>query len=97
VELVAILECYCGQPDAPITAPEEPQEHYDYHPIQARIGQCVPPGTVFQSFHCKETPANLLTQGFALDPPAKNPEYKSGTPLREATNRKWCHILACKG
>jgi hypothetical protein len=27
VELAAILECYCGQPDALITVLEEPQEH----------------------------------------------------------------------
>jgi predicted molibdopterin-dependent oxidoreductase YjgC len=43
---------------------------------QARVGQRVPPGTVFLSFHWKEAPANLLTQDFALDPLAKIPEYK---------------------
>ena len=43
---------------------------------QARVGQRVPPGTVFLSFHWKEAPASLLTQDFALDPLAKIPEYK---------------------
>lgn len=43
---------------------------------QARVGRRVPPGTVFLSFHWKESPANLLTQDFALDPLAKIPEYK---------------------
>jgi formate dehydrogenase major subunit len=43
---------------------------------QARVGQRVPPGTVFLAFHWKEAPANLLTQDFALDPLAKIPEYK---------------------
>ncbi|HEY7493671.1 MAG TPA: formate dehydrogenase subunit alpha [Candidatus Tectomicrobia bacterium] len=43
---------------------------------QARVGQRVPPGTVFLSFHWKEAPTNLLTQDFALDPLAKIPEYK---------------------
>lgn len=44
---------------------------------QARVGERVPPGVVFLSFHWKESPANLLTQSFALDPIAKIPEYKA--------------------
>ncbi|HEX9922553.1 MAG TPA: formate dehydrogenase subunit alpha [Anaerolineae bacterium] len=44
---------------------------------QARIGERVPPGVVFLSFHWKESPANMLTQDFALDPLAKIPEYKA--------------------
>jgi predicted molibdopterin-dependent oxidoreductase YjgC len=43
---------------------------------QARVGQRVPPGVVFLPFHWRETPANLLTQDYALDPIAKIPEYK---------------------
>ncbi|NDJ75004.1 MAG: molybdopterin-dependent oxidoreductase [Chloroflexi bacterium] len=43
---------------------------------QARISQRVPPGTVFLAFHWRESPANMLTQDFALDPVAKIPEYK---------------------
>ena len=43
---------------------------------QARIGQRVPPGTVFIPFHWRETPANMLTQDHTLDPVAKIPEYK---------------------
>jgi predicted molibdopterin-dependent oxidoreductase YjgC len=43
---------------------------------QARVGQRVPPGTVFLSFHWKAAPANLITQDFALDPLAKIPECK---------------------
>jgi formate dehydrogenase alpha subunit len=42
----------------------------------ARVGQRVPPGTVFLAFHWREAPANMLTQDFALDPVAKIPEYK---------------------
>jgi predicted molibdopterin-dependent oxidoreductase YjgC len=44
---------------------------------QARVGDRVPPGVVFLSFHWKESPANLLTQNHALDPIAKIPEYKA--------------------
>jgi formate dehydrogenase major subunit len=44
---------------------------------QARVGERVPPGVVFLSFHWKESPANMLTQNFALDPIAKIPEYKA--------------------
>jgi predicted molibdopterin-dependent oxidoreductase YjgC len=44
--------------------------------VKARIGQRVPPGTVFLAFHWREAPANMLTQDFALDPVAKIPEYK---------------------
>jgi predicted molibdopterin-dependent oxidoreductase YjgC len=43
---------------------------------QARVGQRVPAGTVFLSFHWREAPANLLTHDFALDAQAKIPEYK---------------------
>ncbi len=42
----------------------------------ARIGERVPPGTVFLAFHWREAPANVLTQDFALDPVAKIPEFK---------------------
>jgi formate dehydrogenase major subunit len=44
---------------------------------QARVGDRVPPGVVFLSFHWKEAPANLLTQDHTLDPIAKIPEYKA--------------------
>lgn len=43
---------------------------------QARISERVPPGTIFLAFHWHESPANMLTQDFALDPVAKIPEYK---------------------
>ena len=43
---------------------------------QARVGQRVPKGTVFLSFHWREAPANMLTHDFGLDPQAKIPEYK---------------------
>ncbi|MBK8048520.1 MAG: molybdopterin-dependent oxidoreductase [Anaerolineales bacterium] len=43
---------------------------------QARLSNNVQPGVVFLSFHWKESPANVLTQDFALDPYAKIPEYK---------------------
>jgi predicted molibdopterin-dependent oxidoreductase YjgC len=43
---------------------------------QARISNRVQPGVVFLSFHWKESPANLLTHDFALDPYAKIPEFK---------------------
>jgi predicted molibdopterin-dependent oxidoreductase YjgC len=42
----------------------------------ARLSERVPPGTVFLAFHWRESPANRLTQDFALDPVAKIPEYK---------------------
>ena len=43
---------------------------------QARISDGVPPGTIFLAFHWHESPANMLTQDFKLDPVAKIPEYK---------------------
>ncbi len=43
---------------------------------RAKISERVPPGTVFLAFHWRESPANMLTQDFALDPIAKIPEYK---------------------
>ncbi|MGD8806106.1 MAG: molybdopterin dinucleotide binding domain-containing protein, partial [Chloroflexota bacterium] len=43
---------------------------------QARISDNVPPGTIFLAFHWHESPANMLTQDFKLDPVAKIPEYK---------------------
>ncbi len=43
---------------------------------RARISEGVPPGTVFLAFHWSESPANVLTQDFKLDPVAKIPEYK---------------------
>jgi formate dehydrogenase alpha subunit len=43
---------------------------------QARVSRRVPPGTVFLSFHWKESPANALTHDFGLDPRAKIPELK---------------------
>jgi formate dehydrogenase alpha subunit len=43
---------------------------------QARIGERVPPGVVFYSFHWKEGPANVLTHSNGLDPYAKIPEFK---------------------
>jgi predicted molibdopterin-dependent oxidoreductase YjgC len=42
----------------------------------ARVTESVPPGTIFIAFHWRESPANMLTQNFALDPIAKIPEYK---------------------
>jgi formate dehydrogenase major subunit/formate dehydrogenase alpha subunit len=45
--------------------------------IQAHVGDRVPPGVVFLSFHWREAPANLLTQDHTLDPIAKIPEYKA--------------------
>ena len=35
---------------------------------QARLSTNVPPGVIFLAFHWKDSAANLLTQGFALDP-----------------------------
>jgi predicted molibdopterin-dependent oxidoreductase YjgC len=43
---------------------------------RAQLSERVPPGTVFLAFHWRESPANLLTHDFALDPVAKIPEYK---------------------
>lgn len=42
----------------------------------ARISKRVPAGTIFLAFHWRESPANVLTQDFKLDPIAKIPEYK---------------------
>jgi predicted molibdopterin-dependent oxidoreductase YjgC len=55
---------------------------------QARIGQRVPPGVVFLSFHWKEAPANVLTHDFALDPIAKIPEYKASAVRLENPRAK---------
>ncbi len=55
---------------------------------QARIGQRVPPGVVFLSFHWKEAPANMLTHDFALDPIAKIPEYKASAVRLENPKAK---------
>ena len=41
-----------------------------------RITDHVPAGTIFLAFHWRESPANILTQDFKLDPIAKIPEYK---------------------
>jgi len=41
-----------------------------------KMSDSVPAGTVFLAFHWRESPANMLTQDFALDPVAKIPEYK---------------------
>lgn len=41
-----------------------------------KVSKRVPPGTVFLAFHWRESPANVLTQDFKLDPIAKIPEYK---------------------
>lgn len=43
---------------------------------QARLGERVPPGVVFYSFHWKEGAANLLTSADGLDPYSKIPEFK---------------------
>jgi len=43
--------------------------------VKAQVGDHVPPGVVFMSFHFKEAAANLLTID-ALDPVAKIPELK---------------------
>jgi predicted molibdopterin-dependent oxidoreductase YjgC len=43
---------------------------------RAQLSERVPPGTVFLAFHWRESPANILTHDFALDPVAKIPEYK---------------------
>ena len=44
---------------------------------EARVGERVPPGVVFLSFHWREAPANMLTHDHTLDPIAKIPEYKA--------------------
>ena len=43
---------------------------------KVRLSENVQPGNVFLAFHWRESPANMLTQDFALDPVAKIPEYK---------------------
>ncbi len=43
---------------------------------RVKISGHVPAGTVFLAFHWRESPANMLTQDFKLDPIAKIPEYK---------------------
>jgi formate dehydrogenase alpha subunit len=55
---------------------------------QARISRRVQPGVVFLSFHWKESPANLLTQDYALDPLAKIPEYKVSAVRLENPSRR---------
>ncbi len=55
---------------------------------QARIGERVPPGVVFLSFHWKEAPANILTQDEKLDPIAKIPEYKANAVRLENPKMK---------
>lgn len=55
---------------------------------EARVGDRVPPGVVFLSFHWREAPANMLTHDHTLDPIAKIPEYKASavrlTAVRES-------------
>jgi len=55
---------------------------------QARVGERVPPGVVFLSFHWKESPANMLTQNHTLDPIAKIPEYKANAVRLENPKAK---------
>jgi formate dehydrogenase alpha subunit len=55
---------------------------------QARISDRVQPGVVFLSFHWRESPANVLTQDFALDPLAKIPEYKVSAVRLENPSRR---------
>jgi len=43
---------------------------------RARLSEDVPSGRAFIAFHWRESPANVLTHNFALDPVAKIPEYK---------------------
>jgi predicted molibdopterin-dependent oxidoreductase YjgC len=43
---------------------------------KVKISDRVPPGTIFLAFHWRESPANMLTQDFKLDPVAKIPEFK---------------------
>lgn len=44
--------------------------------VQARVGERVPEGVVFASFHFREAPANLLTRARELDPEAGMPDLK---------------------
>ncbi|MEZ4835003.1 MAG: molybdopterin dinucleotide binding domain-containing protein [Caldilineaceae bacterium] len=55
---------------------------------QARISDCVPPGTIFLAFHWREAPANVLTHDFELDPYAKIPEYKVSAVRLENPSRR---------
>jgi len=43
---------------------------------KVKVSDRVPPGTIFLAFHWRESPANMLTQDFKLDPVAKIPEFK---------------------
>jgi formate dehydrogenase major subunit len=42
---------------------------------RVKVTDVTPPGSVFMTFHFRETPTNLLTNP-AIDPVAKTPEYK---------------------
>jgi predicted molibdopterin-dependent oxidoreductase YjgC len=55
---------------------------------KTRISNDVPPGTIFLAFHWRESPANRLTQDFALDPVAKIPEYKFSAVRLEKPSAK---------
>ena len=55
---------------------------------QARISNRVPAGTIFLAFHWRESPANLLTHDFGLDPYAKIPEYKISAVRLENPSRR---------
>jgi formate dehydrogenase major subunit len=48
----------------------------------------VQPGVIFLSFHWKESPANVLTHDFGLDPLAKIPEYKVSAVRLENPSRR---------
>jgi predicted molibdopterin-dependent oxidoreductase YjgC len=63
---------------------------------QARVGDRVPPGVVFLSFHWKESPANMLTQNHTLDPIAKIPEYKANAVRLENPKAKRAKAKAKK-
>ncbi|MFC2065426.1 molybdopterin oxidoreductase family protein, partial [Chloroflexota bacterium] len=55
--------------------------------VRAKISNKVPAGTIFLAFHWRESPANILTHDFALDPVAKIPEYKiSAVRLEKPTD-----------
>jgi formate dehydrogenase major subunit len=43
---------------------------------KVKLSDRVPAGTIFLAFHWRESPANMLTQDFKLDPVAKIPEFK---------------------
>jgi predicted molibdopterin-dependent oxidoreductase YjgC len=43
---------------------------------KVKFTNTVQPGTIFMAFHWRESPANVLTQDFKLDPIAKIPEFK---------------------